>query len=182
MNAKRSRYILAIDRSGNFKEGKGITGWCLLDTKTNKVAKFGYISAAMYPNQYAYWDAHITLIDSLAGYAPAIVVEDYLLYSNRATNQINSRFETPQLIGIIKYECYKRGIITHVQTAVSVKKRWSNKILVAKGYLKAQGRGYYIGEVLVSDHIQDALRHAVHFATFGKEQEYERERNYYSYD
>ena len=169
MSAKKSRFILAIDPSGNFKEGKGITGWCLLDTKTHKVAKFGYISAEMYRNQYAYWDAHITLIDSLAGYAPAIVVEDYLLYGNRATNQINSRFETPQLIGIIKYECYKRGIITYIQTAVSVKTRWNNKILVSKGYLKEKGRGYYIGDVLVSDHIQDALRHAVHFATFGKE-------------
>lgn len=166
---KRSKYILAIDPSGNYKEGKGITGWCLLDTTSNKIAKFGYISAAMYPNQYAYWDAHITLIDSLAGYAPAIVVEDYLLYGNRATSQINSRFETPQLIGVIKYECYKRGIKTYVQTAVSVKKRWNNKILVMKGYLKMQGRNYYIGSILVSDHIQDAIRHAVHFATFGKE-------------
>ena len=92
MNAKRSKYILAFDTSGNFKEGKGITGWCLLDTQTNKIAKFGYISAVMYPNQFAYWDAHITLIDSLAGYAPVVVIEDFLLYGNRASNQINSRF------------------------------------------------------------------------------------------
>ena len=169
MNAKKSRYILAIDPSGNFKEGKGITGWCLLDTETKKIVKFGYISAEMYSNQYTYWDAHITLIDSLSGFAPAVVVEDFLLYSNRATNQINSRFETPQLIGIIKYECYKRGTMVYIQTAASVKKRWNNDILVKKGYLNVKGRCYYIGSVLVSDHIQDALRHAVHFATFGKE-------------
>jgi hypothetical protein len=162
----KSRYILAFDPSGNFKEGKGITGWCLLDTETKKVAKFGYISAAMYPHQQAYWDAHITLIDSLAGYAPAIVVEDYLLYYNRADNQINSRLETPQLIGVIKYECYKRGITVNIQTAVSVKTRWSDNTLVRKGYLKRQGRSYYIGDVLVSDHIKDSIRHAVHFATF----------------
>ena len=166
---KKSRYILAIDPSGSFKEGKGITGWVLFDRVTNKIAKFGYISAEMYPNQYAYWDAHITLIDSLTGYAPAIVVEDYLLYSNRATSQINSRFETPQLIGIIKYECYKRSMRIYIQTAASVKTRWNNEILVRKGYLNSKGRGYYIGEILVSDHIQDALRHAIHFATFGKE-------------
>lgn len=162
----KSRYVLAFDPSGNFKEGKGITGWCLLDTETKKVAKFGYISAAMYPHQQAYWDAHITLIDSLAGYAPAIVVEDYLLYYNRADNQINSRLETPQLIGVIKYECYKRGITVNIQTAVSVKTRWSDDTLVRKGYLKRQGRSYYIGDVLVSDHIKDSIRHAVHFATF----------------
>lgn len=169
MNARKSRYVLAIDPSGNYKEGKGITGWCLLDTYTKKVIKFGYISASMYYNQFAYWDAHITLIDSLVGYAPAIVIEDYLLYGNRANNQINSRFETPQLIGIIKYECYKRGIMIYVQTAASVKQRWNNSILVKKGYLNSDKRGYYIGKILVSDHIQDALRHAVHFATFGKE-------------
>ena len=168
---KKSRYILAIDPSGSFKEGKGITGWVLFDRITNKIAKFGYISAEMYPNQYAYWDAHITLIDSLTGYAPAIVIEDYLLYSNRATSQINSRFETPQLIGIIKYECYKRSMMIYVQTAASVKTRWNNEILVRKGYLNSKGRGYYIGEILVSDHIQDALRHAIHFATFGKEKQ-----------
>ena len=169
MNAKRSKYILAFDPSGNFKEGKGITGWCLLDTQTNKIAKFGYISAAMYPNQFAYWDAHITLIDSLAGYAPVVVIEDFLLYGNRTSSLINSRFETPQLIGILKYECYKRGIMVYLQTAVSVKKRWNNKILVAKGYLNMKGRCYYIGNIMVSDHVQDAVRHAVHFATFGKE-------------
>ena len=32
-----------------------------------------------------------------------------------------------------------------------------------------RGRCYYIGNIMVSDHVQDAVRHAVHFATFGKE-------------
>ena len=36
-----------------------------------------------------YWDAHINLIDSLAGYHPDIVMEDYLLYSNKK-NDINN--------------------------------------------------------------------------------------------
>ena len=133
MSVKRSKYILAFDPSGNFKEGKGITGWCLLDTQTNKIAKFGYISAVMYPNQFAYWDAHVTLIDSLAGYAPVVVIEDFLLYGNRTSSLINSRFETPQLIGILKYECYKRGVMVYLQTAVSVKKRWNNKMKIYLG-------------------------------------------------
>lgn len=163
-----SRFILAFDPSGNFKEGKGITGWALLDTQTKKIAKFGYISAFMYPNQMAYWDAHITLLDSLSGFGPAIVIEDYMLYSNRAKDQINSRMETPQLIGLLKYECYKRGINVNVQTAVSVKTRWKDDVLCRKGYLRKKGRSYYIGEVLVSDHVKDAIRHAVHYATFRK--------------
>lgn len=163
-----TRYILAFDPSGNFKEGKGITGWVLLDTETNKVAKFGYISASMSRNQFEHWDKHIILIDSLAGYYPEVVCEDYLLYSNRAENQINSRLETPQLIGVIKYECYKRGIHINIQTAQMVKARWTDDILTRKGYLIKKNRSYYIGSSLVSDHVRDALRHAVHYATFRK--------------
>ena len=165
----KSRYILALDPSGNYNEGSGTTGWVLFDMETDKICKFGVIKAGMYSNQMDYWDAHIALLDGLAGYEPDIVIEDYLLYANRSQSQINSRFETPQLIGILKYECYKRGIMVYLQTAVSVKKRWNNKILVAKGYLNMKGRCYYIGDIMVSDHVQDAVRHAVHFATFGKE-------------
>lgn len=163
-----SRYILAFDPSGNFKEGKGITGWVLLDTETDKICKFGYISASMSPNQFDYWDKHIILIDSLSGYKPDVVCEDYLLYSNRAQNQINSRLETPQLIGVIKYECYKRGIRVNVQTAQLVKTRWKDDILVRKGYLNRKGNSCAIGATIVADHIKDALRHAVHYATFRK--------------
>lgn len=163
------RYILAYDPSGNFKEGKGITGWVLWDTETKKCVKFGYISAAMYPTQCSYWDAHITLLESLAGFQPDVVIEDYLLYSNRAANQINSRMETPQLIGVLKYECYKRSIKYFTQPAQAVKSRWSNEVLVKKGYLNKKGNVYMIGTVVISGHIQDSLRHAVHHATFRKE-------------
>lgn len=168
------RYILAYDPSGNFKEGKGITGWVLYDTKTDKVIKFGYISACMYPDQFSYWDAHITLLDSLTGYYPEVVIEDYLLYGSKAESQINSRMETPQLIGVIKYECYKRSIKVLVQTAQSVKTRWNDTILVKKGHLNKKGNKYMIGSITVSNHIRDALRHAVHRTTFRKEEEYEK--------
>ena len=164
--ALTSRYILAIDPSGNFKEGRGTTGWCLFDIKTNKIIKFGAITAADYKDQFKYWDAHITLIDSLSGYKPEVVMEDYLLYSNRANEQINSRLETPQLIGIIKYECYKRGLFVSIQTAMQVKARWSDDILCKKGYLNKRGNCYCIGSYKTVDHVRDAVRHAVHFKTY----------------
>ena len=87
------RYVLALDPSGNFNEGKGTTGWCLFDQDSGKLAKFGYLYAEHFKTQMDYWDAHINLIDSLAGYHPDIVMEDYLLYSNRAEAQTNSRLE-----------------------------------------------------------------------------------------
>ena len=161
-----SRYVLAIDPSGNYQEGLGTTGWCLLDVVTNKVCKFGSIYAGNYSCQFQYWDAHVQLIDSVSGYHPDVVIEDYLLYSNRAEAQTNSRLETPQLIGIIKYETYKRGLFVYIQTAMQVKTRWDNQLLAKKGYISMTGNRCYIGDVLISDHIQDSIRHAVHYKTY----------------
>lgn len=161
-----SRYVLALDPSGSYQEGLGTTGWCLFDIETNKIAKFGYIYAGDYDCQFKYWHAHVKLIDSLAGYKPDVVIEDYLLYGNRAMNQINSRLETPQLLGIIKYECYMRGLFIYIQTALQVKKRWPDNVLVHKGYIHKDGKGYSICDIPLSDHVRDSIRHAVHYSTF----------------
>lgn len=161
-----SRYVLAMDPSGAYKEGLGTTGWCLLDNETGKVVKFGYIYAGNFSCQFQYWDAHIKLIDGLAGYHPDVVIEDYLLYGERAEAQINSRLETPQLLGIIKYETYKRGLFIYIQTAMQVKTRWKDEILCHKGLITQKGKSYYIKDTLVSDHVRDALRHAVHYMTY----------------
>lgn len=168
-----SRYILALDPSGSFNEGLGTTGWCLLDQHTNKISKFGFIYAGNYTSQFQYWDAHIQLIDSLAGYHPDVVIEDYLLYGNRADSQINSRLETPQLIGILKYECYKRGLSFALQTAMQVKTRWSDELLVKKQYIQKKGNRFYMNDTGLSDHVRDSIRHAVHFKTYTSKYEKE---------
>lgn len=161
-----SRYVLALDPSGNYKEGQGTTGWCLLDMQTDKIMKFGVIKAKDYSCQFQYWDAHIKLIDSLTGYHPDVVIEDYLLYGNRAENQINSRLETPQLIGLIKYECYMRGIFIYIQTAMQVKTRWTDDTLVHKKYIQKHDNHYYMSNTLLSKHVIDSVRHAVHYKTY----------------
>lgn len=171
-----ARYILALDPSGAFKEGNGTTGWCLLDQETNKIVKFGVIKASDYKYQFHYWDAHVALIDGLAGFHPDIVIEDYLLYGERAQNQINSRLETPQLIGIIKYECFKRGLYVYIQTAMQVKTRWSDDLLVKKGYLQKRSNRYYMNNVVLVSHIRDSVRHAVHYMTYNSK--YRRGNNY----
>ncbi len=162
----KSRYVLAFDPSGNYKEGLGTTGWCLFDLSNNKIAKFGAIKASDYSCQFHYWDAHIKLIDDLAGFKPDIVVEDYLLYNNRADAQTNSRLETPQLLGIIKYEVWKRGLFIYTQTALQVKTRWNDYILENKGYINRKNGSTYIGTVRISDHIKDSIRHALHYKTY----------------
>jgi hypothetical protein len=163
---RNSRYVLALDPSGSYKEGMGTTGWCLYDIEKQKIAKFGFIDANKYSCQFQYWDAHLTLIDSLEGYHPDLAVEDYLLYGARAEAQINSRLETPQLLGILKYEVWKRGSYIHLQTAAQVKTRWSNNILLNKGLIEKDGLGYKINGVKVSDHILDSVRHALHYAMY----------------
>lgn len=169
MSIKKNRYILALDPSGNFNEGKGTTGWCLFDTDTNKIAKFGAIKAVKYNSAMEYWDAHLRLIDDLNGFSMTIVIEDFLLYSNRADSQINSRFETPKLIGMLQYELYMRGIKVVFQNAALVKTRWADNILVHKGLIRQEGNCFYIGETKLTEHSRDAIRHAQHYAAFGKD-------------
>jgi hypothetical protein len=162
----KSRYVLALDPSGSYQEGLGTTGWCLYDIKTRKIVKFGFIHAGDYSCQFQYWDAHVKLIDSLSGFHPDVVLEDYLLYGERSSNQINSRLETPQLLGILKYEIWQRGLFVYMQTAMQVKTRWKDELLERKELINTKGNKTYIGTVAVSNHIKDSVRHAIHYATY----------------
>ena len=140
----------------------------MFDIETMKIVRVGTLKAEDYSCQFRYWDAHVNLIDSMAGFKPDVVVEDYLLYGNRAQNQINSRLETPQLLGIIKYEDYKRSIFTYIQTAQAVKTRWSDYVLMRKGYIEKVGASYKLKgyDQVLPTHIKDAIRHALHYATY----------------
>lgn len=168
--------ILAIDPSGNFNEGKGISGWLLLCEETDNIVKFGAIDASTSLSDFDHWNKHINLIENLnKEYKGLIVVlEDYILYENKASSQINSRFETIKLIGIIQFYCKMNNIPLFFQTAVSVKRRWKNFLLEKKGYItlnvyKKETTSYeivYINGFKVNNHVVDALRHAVHFKHF----------------
>lgn len=182
-----NRYVLGLDPSGNYDEGKGITGWCLYDRETGKVCKFGVLDSKNFASRVQYWEAHILLIDEMLGYHPDIVCEDYLLYATTTEAQTNSRLETPRLIGVIEYECFMRGVKVHFQTAAQVKIRWSEKILVHKGLLTCNGNKYLLNGVVTQDHTRDALKHALHFATFGTDEggilyDKEKRRSRYKYD
>lgn len=164
--------MLGIDPSGNFNEGKGTTGWCILDTHTDKFLEVGAIQAAKCNCQQGYWFAHINMIEAMIKkYREAGIVvsmEDYVLYSHQAKAQINSAMETSQLIGVIKMLCYYKGIPLYMRTASQVKKRWTDHILCLKGYLRKSGSSFFAdckGKV-TCDHERDAMRHAVHCATF----------------
>lgn len=170
--SKHYETILALDPSGSYKEGKGTTGWCILNDN-NQILEQGAISATDYSTCQLYWKEHERLIKRFKKQYPngVVVFEDYLLYANKAKQQINSRMETPQLLGILKYIMDIEHIPYVIQGAYEVKRRWSESILVWKGILVQRNRHYYICNVnntyaLVNQHTRDAIKHAVHFNTF----------------
>ena len=161
--------ILALDPSGSFYEGKGTTGWCLFDANLRTCLKTGSVFAKNYISMEAYWDAILQLIEQLIDNTTLLVCEDYLLYATKTTEQINSRMETPKLIGVIQHACWKAGVPYYMQTAGEVKNRWTNEILAHKGYIIRYGRGWRpaAGDCATyTHHSLDAIRHAVHYTTF----------------
>ena len=163
------KYILSLDPSGAFEEGQGTTGWCLMSGISKAFLDTGVIPASSYPTPLDYWAAHTDLIGKIAKQYPIVLlVEDYLLYAHKADSQINSRFETCQLIGILKYYAYMHNIPIYLQRAAEVKTRWSNTILVRKEVLRVHGRSFILNDISrpVCKHELDAIRHAMHFNTF----------------
>ena len=184
MDTDKISHVLAIDPSGNFNEGLGITGWVLHHVDTDKTVKYGAIDASQSIQMEEHWEAHLTLIKSMHDENPNLVVvcEDYMLYANKATSQINSRMETPKLIGVIQMYCWQNNIPLFFQTAASVKRRWKEFVLVKHGYLEqkevANGKylHYYIRGNKINNHVVDALRHAIHFTKFKIKEEHKKGR------
>lgn len=164
---QKDKYVLAIDPSGNWNEGKGVTGWCISNIVTRQPVITGKIEARACPSIESYWHEHIVLIEVLfTKYSiEAVIIEDYLLYANKAATQTNSRFETSQLIGTLRYWCYEHKIKYVLQPASMVKNRWSNDILLHKGYITNKGKRYQVAGQPVTRHELDAVRHATHYIT-----------------
>lgn len=169
---KMYQYTIGIDPSGAFAEGKGTTGWCVLDNRSNTILQVGTVAAKDYATAHEYWDAHLTLLKSLLkqyGFSTAVSIEDYVLYKNKATAQINSTMETVQLLGIIKHYCFQYAIPYFIRPAVAVKIRWTDDILVHKGCIVKLNKHYIIpGDPTrkLCEHERDSIRHAMHFNAF----------------
>ena len=56
------KYVLAFETSGSFYEGKGTTGWCIMDTSKKEVLIVGAIKATDFSVPEEYWGAHLELI------------------------------------------------------------------------------------------------------------------------
>ena len=169
-------HVLAFDPSGSFEEGKGTTGYCLMDLKTGKILRAGVIHAKDFSTAPAYWNAHIQLIWEVSRKYPKqllILAEDYILYKDKAESQTNSKMETCRLLGILEHYCWSEDLHFHTQTASQVVNRWNNDVLVFKKILYFEGKRPFLiaSRKPVSRHTLDAIRHAIHYKTFGIKKE-----------
>lgn len=164
----RYKHILALDPSGNFDEGKGTTGWVLMNYKEKLIAS-GAIAAKNFKSAEDYWTEHINLIIKNAEKYKeglVVVVEDYVLYRDKATSQTNSRMETCRLLGLIQWICAQNNIALVFQLATTVKHRWSNDLLCRERIFYEDRDGLHhtdTGFKMTLAHTQDAFRHAIHF-------------------
>lgn len=169
------RYVIGVDPSGNFIEGKGTTGIAVYDIKNDRIIHVAYVSAKFSTSQIGYWSEVIETLDQLVfkygSRRSVLAVEDYLLYANTAKSQINSTFETPQLIGVIKF-FFKDICPVLFRNANTAKTRWTDDILTRKKYLLVDKKlGYYIINedgvmTQVIEHSRDAVRHALYCGKF----------------
>jgi len=164
------KVVLAIDPSGNFYEGKGTTGFCCLQVNEQKILSTKHITAKDYRRMEAYWHEHLKIIKKYIDKHKdvIVVIEDYLLYASKANTQVNSKMETPKLIGTLQHFCWMKGIPLIMQTASQVKNRWTDELLVHKGLISQKNRFYYVAgtDYKINKHCRDAIRHAMHYANF----------------
>lgn len=172
VNRHHYKHTLGIDPSGAYDEGKGTTGWCVMDNDSFKLVTFGNIRASKYPSAMEYFKAHLDLILHFHNIYEdlAVSIEDYVLYKTQALAQVNSHLETVQLLGVIKYACFLNDIHIAIRPAVRVKARWTDTILVHKQLLVCMGKHYYavVGNTpfVTCEHERDAIRHAAQFCAF----------------
>jgi hypothetical protein len=156
--------LLAIDISGNFEEGKGTSGICIMEDDQIKLLE---LKATEFKRKESYWQSHLDFINSEK--PNQIVVEGFRLYNHKgkkADMQTHSLMETPKLIGIIELFCYQNNIPLTIQFASEVKTRWSEEVLVRLGYLEEKNGRYYFDGKITSTHKRDSLKHGLHFERY----------------
>ena len=186
------RYVLGIDPSGNFNEGKGHTGFAVFDRQTNTIKETWTLAAKDFASAEQYFQAHwVAIMQAFQQYngwvdcsnglgekyheSMVVSIEDFILYQASAKDLINSQLETPQLLGYLKMMFYEHSITWYIRPAVRVKKRWHETILEHEGYIqKYKTKSYKLehGDHALATHELDAIKHAVHCGLFEVEDEY----------
>ena len=167
------RYVIGVDPSGAFHEGKGTTGLAVYDIQKDRIVQVETVAATEYTCLEKYLLANLNAILRLyhtynqAGNV-VVSIEDFLVYATHAASFTNSKMETCQLIGLLRCELYLRKIKFYMRPASAVKQRWAENILVAKAYITKRGVSYYWNDrpQPLATHERDAMKHAIHCGKF----------------
>ena len=177
-NSKQSiqgvKYVIGVDPSGNFTEGKGTTGIAVYDIENDKIDFITDVFAGDFNSREEYFAENWkTLYELFGEYTylgkTVISIEDYVLYAgDRQRAQTNSHMETPMLLGYLLQMFWNKGITYTIRTASQAKPRWTEDVLVAKGYIYQKGNKYthpkWVGGL--KTHHRDAMKHALQCGKF----------------
>lgn len=163
--------VIAIDPSGNFTDGKGITGVAIAEVNEDTIdfdtLEFKDIRAVSFQNRHDYWKAIIDLItpDSV------VVIEKFQIRNNGFT--VGSAPETLMLIGVLIYTCENLGVKYVLQLPTVAKTRYKDNIIQLKvpKLIKTTNGRWYFKTKMLNDHKIDALRHLLYYTRYniGKE-------------
>lgn len=164
--------VIAIDPSGNFTEGKGITGIAKAEVNEDSIdfdtLEFSDIKAANYKTRHDYWKAILNTLEKDS----VIVIEKFQIRNNGFT--VGSAPETLMLIGLLIYTCEELGLKYVLQLPTVAKTRFKDNILQIKvpKLLKVPNGRWYFRTKILNDHKIDALRHLLYYVKYniGKEE------------
>lgn len=154
--------ILAIDPSGSFEEGKGITG--IVIEKDNKITPKQF-RAADFSSRQEYWEAMIDYI--IKSNVHFVVIESFKIRDVKFLR--GSSPETLQFIGVLTHSLSQQNIPYYIQDPGSVKYRFKNEILVDKIdtlEYDEETNYYRLDDKIINAHIRDALRHLLYFKRY----------------
>ena len=174
------RFVIGVDPSGAFYEGKGTTGLAVYDIKNDSIVQVLTVSATDFDNLEEYLLGNLRAILGLHYYyshlcedskdvnETVVSIEDFLVYATHAASFTNSKMETCQLIGLLRCELYRQKIKFYMRPASAVKSRWTDDILAHHDYIKKIGNHCYWKDrpKPLATHERDAIKHAVHCGKF----------------
>ncbi len=117
MKNTKTKLVLSLDPSGNFKDGKGKTGLVVARTSDTGYAILykDTIDAKDFDTRLEFWAAHLDAMDQNLD---AVIIEDFMLYPH--IKQGFSYMETPRLLGVMEMHAHMLDIPVVFQRAVDV--------------------------------------------------------------
>lgn len=125
---------LFIDPSGSFSNSTGTTG-LLIDNHGELIPDY-------VRNDLGQMESYAEVIAKIQTYNPdKVIMESWVDYGDDNKGSFDAA-ETPELIGIIKWECWKLNTPIKLKRAVDYKPLYSNEKLLEKGLLIKKGNKY----------------------------------------